>query len=63
MLYGGILMITGEQIERMVDFEKWCPKCKHNDIAENTIPCAYCMETSIRDYTDKPEKFEEKKGR
>ena len=56
-------MITGEQIERMVDFEKWCPKCKHNDVAENMIPCAYCMETSIREYTDKPDKFEEKKGR
>jgi len=44
---------------RIVDFENYCPLCKFKDLEENKEPCEECLSTPMRQYSRKPEKFEE----
>ena len=50
-----------ELIEKLVEFEKWCPKCKHWKKKEDETPCCDCVSVAARPFSHKPEKFEAKK--
>lgn len=45
---------------KIVDFETYCPTCKNYNKTEDEEPCTYCLETPARQYSHKPEKWEEK---
>ena len=44
-----------------VDFEKYCPLCKHQKKDGNSEPCDECLNVPARQYSHKPEKFVPKK--
>lgn len=44
----------------LVDFEAYCKKCKYCDTKDTDEPCNECLEYPARQYSSKPEKFEEK---
>ncbi len=46
---------------KIVKFEKWCKTCKYKDTPENEDPCEECVSQGVREYSHKPEKYEEKK--
>ena len=50
-----------EFIEKLVEFEKYCPKCKHWKKKEDEAPCRDCVSVAARAFSHKPEKFEAKK--
>lgn len=35
-------------------FEKWCPECRHKDVAENDTPCGRCIALSSSYDHDRP---------
>lgn len=43
---------------KVVDFT-YCHWCKNKDLPENQEPCEECLSTPMRQYSRKPEKFEE----
>lgn len=43
----------------LVDFEKYCPLCKHHDKPEVKDPCNDCLAIGAREETAKPEYFVE----
>ena len=45
---------------RIVDFNKYCMKCKHCSTAEFDEPCNTCLEHGVNEHTDKPINFEQK---
>ena len=45
---------------RIVDFNDYCPKCKHSNVNENEYPCDECLDNPVNEGTDKPVKFEKK---
>lgn len=45
---------------RIVDFEKYCKTCKHENVDEVMDPCNECLGYPFRDQSEKPEKWEEK---
>ena len=47
-------------IERIVEFHKYCPTCKHRDVEGTEEPCNECMENPVNTYSEKPVKWEEK---
>ena len=49
-----------EYIDKIVDFETYCPKCKHQDLAESEDPCHDCLNNPTNIYSHKPVHFEEK---
>lgn len=52
-----------EEKAHIVDFEKYCPECKHYDKKENEQPCDQCLGISARMNSRKPERWEERDGR
>ena len=54
--------------DKEVRFDKWCPLCKHyahkfpnEDFSfEAQDPCNSCLETGVRNGTEKPKCWEEK---
>lgn len=46
--------------EKIVDFQTWCPRCKHWTLKSTDEPCNECLHTPVRLGSHKPEKFEEK---
>lgn len=44
-----------------VNFDAWCPTCKHYSTEETEEPCNECLTNPAREYSHKPEKWEEKK--
>ena len=44
--------------DKMGDFRKYCPICKHSDLDENEEPCDSCLTVPLREGTEKPEKWE-----
>lgn len=48
-----------EYREKIVEFEKYCPKCKHKDVVESEIPCAECLDEAVNTDSHKPVRFEE----
>ena len=46
---------------KIVDFHYYCPLCEHYTLTEEEEPCCDCLEISVRDDSQKPEYWEEKK--
>lgn len=47
-----------EIIEKIVDFEKYCKYCKHNNDPEYTEPCRFCLDTPVNNNSERPIYFE-----
>ena len=47
---------------KFVDFNQYCPKCKHKNVSATADPCNDCLTVPAREGTRKPEKFEEAKN-
>lgn len=45
---------------KLVEFEKYCPTCKHKDIKEEEQPCHDCLTEPANQYSHKPVNYEEK---
>lgn len=45
---------------KIVEFDKYCPKCEHKNLSESERPCSECLEEPARQYSHKPAMFEEK---
>ena len=45
--------------EQFVEFDKFCPKCKHYKKLESEEPCWECLNEPYNLYTNRPVKFEE----
>ena len=50
--------IRMEIIEKIVDFEKYCKYCKHNNDPEYTEPCRFCLDTPVNNNSERPIYFE-----
>ena len=48
------------EYEKMVEFDKWCEKCKNYDKKESDDPCFDCLSDPVNYATRKPTKWEEK---
>lgn len=48
-----------EQQKRIVEFEKYCKKCKHYKLKETKDPCNNCLDEPVNDDSRKPVYFEE----
>lgn len=48
--------------KHIVNFNKWCPKCKFRDCAEwdPDSPCHECLDYAINYDTDKPQLWEDR---
>lgn len=46
--------------ERMVEYFKYCPTCKHKDLNGWEDPCNDCLDNPVNVGTDKPVKYEKK---
>ena len=46
---------------KLVEFDKWCEKCKHFEKEETDDPCWDCLCDPVNHATHKPTKWEEKK--
>lgn len=46
--------------EKFVDFEAWCPKCKHEKTSEIDLPCRECLDEPVNQNSTKPVRWEEK---
>lgn len=44
--------------EKIVEFDKYCSKCKHKDKSEQEDPCFECLENPVNLGSRKPIKFE-----
>lgn len=49
--------MRGDSELKEVRFDKWCEKCKHHKV-ELGEPCETCLETGMREGTEKPEMWE-----
>lgn len=49
--------------EKIVDFEQFCPFCKHYSKSETEDPCWECLDQSTNVYSNRPVNFEEGKRR
>jgi hypothetical protein len=47
-------------IEREVDFEKYCKLCKHSKLDEKFDPCCECLEYGYNQESERPVNFKEK---
>ena len=47
-----------EQKEYIVEYERWCRKCKNKALKENDEPCEECLSNPIT-ITGEPLKYEE----
>lgn len=48
--------------QKIVDFEKYCPKCEHYPKSESEDPCWECLDTPTNTWSHKPVNFKEKEG-
>lgn len=48
--------------EKMVDFEKYCAKCKYEEDNpdDESSPCSECLDCPINQYSKKPIMYKEK---
>ena len=44
----------------IVEFDKWCSKCKHHKLDETKEPCNECLDNPENVNSKKPTLFEEK---
>lgn len=45
---------------KIVDFDKWCEKCKYYEKSESDDPCWDCLCDPVHYASHKPTKWEEK---
>lgn len=48
----------GENTKKIVEFEKYCEKCKHWTKSADAKPCSICLSIAARDYSHTPEFFD-----
>lgn len=48
--------------DKIVDFEKYCRKCKYYAKSESDDPCWSCLENPVNVNSQKPVYFKEKEG-
>lgn len=44
-------------VQKIVEFEKWCPKCIHFDKPENEEPCWECLTNATNEDSHRPINF------
>lgn len=49
-----------DENEMIVEYEKWCPKCKYEKLKETIMPCFACLDEPVNINTTKPIRFEAK---
>ena len=49
-----------EDIEMIVDFEKYCKTCKYKDLDEKFDPCNECLDHGVNTNSTKPVYYKEK---
>lgn len=49
-----------ESKSKIVDFDKWCPKCRYYAISESEKPCDICLTNSVNQDSHKPTEFAKK---
>ena len=49
-----------ELYEKMVEYEKWCPKCIHFKELDWKDACNDCLNNPFNDFSHKPINFKEK---
>lgn len=47
-------------MQKIVDFDEWCPKCAHYKLPENEDPCWDCLNEPANEDSRKPQMFQEK---
>lgn len=45
---------------RIIDFEKYCNKCKYEELKDYEDPCNECLDHGVNYESEKPVKFKEK---
>lgn len=45
--------------KHIVEFDMYCPACKHYKKDQNEEPCSTCLSIPARENSRKPEKWEE----
>ena len=50
----------GGNVEHLVDFAKYCKRCKHRDTAETEEPCNGCLAEPANEDSRKPVRFEKR---
>lgn len=48
-------------MEKIVEFELYCSKCKHYNSSDADDPCDYCLSVPARENSRRPIKYEENK--
>ena len=51
-----------EETFMIVNFNKYCPKCKYYNLQEKHEPCNTCLEHGVNSNSEKPFNFTESKG-
>lgn len=46
--------------EKIVEFDKWCSKCEHENKNENESPCDICLSEPVNTDSRKPVCFKER---
>lgn len=54
-------MNLSKTMEKIVEFELYCSKCKHYDSSDADDPCDYCLSVPARENSRRPIKYEENK--
>ena len=49
-----------EDVDMIVEFEKYCETCKYKDVKQHLDPCHECLENPVNINSVKPVKYEEK---
>lgn len=53
--------LSKQTMEKIVEFELYCSKCKHYDSSDADDPCDYCLSVPARENSRRPIKYEENK--
>ena len=53
--------LSKKTMEKIVEFELYCSKCKHYDSSDADDPCDYCLSVPARENSRRPIKDEENK--
>lgn len=49
-----------EYENKLVEYERFCTKCKHEAVDANEEPCEECLSNPVNLHSHKPVKFEER---
>lgn len=52
-----------DESEKIVDFEKYCPKCENWSKSESEDPCWDCLGETTNVWSHKPRYFKERSGK